>query len=50
VPHSTEPPAAPNPHIGTPEDIARAVLFLVEPAAGYITGQSIAIDGGTVLR
>lgn len=31
---------------GDVEDIAELVMFLVSPAAGYITGQCIAIDGG----
>jgi 3-oxoacyl-[acyl-carrier protein] reductase len=31
---------------GQPDDIARVVLFLVSPAAAYITGQSIDVDGG----
>lgn len=31
---------------GTPQDIAPAVLFLVSPAAAYITGQTLAVDGG----
>jgi NAD(P)-dependent dehydrogenase (short-subunit alcohol dehydrogenase family) len=31
---------------GTPEDVAELVAFLVSPAAAYITGQSITIDGG----
>ena len=31
---------------GTPEDIAPAVLFLSSPAARYITGQTLAVDGG----
>jgi 3-oxoacyl-[acyl-carrier protein] reductase len=32
--------------IGTPEDIAGAVAFLVSPAADYITGQTIHVNGG----
>jgi NAD(P)-dependent dehydrogenase (short-subunit alcohol dehydrogenase family) len=32
--------------IGEPDDIARAVLYLVDPAASYVTGQSLVIDGG----
>lgn len=31
---------------GTPEDIAAAVRFLVSPAASFITGQTIAVNGG----
>jgi len=29
-----------------PEDIADVVRFLVSPAAGYVTGQVVAVDGG----
>ena len=31
---------------GTPEDVAAAVVFLASPAAGYITGQVLPVDGG----
>lgn len=31
---------------GTPEDVAAAVLFLAGPGASYITGQTLAVDGG----
>jgi NAD(P)-dependent dehydrogenase (short-subunit alcohol dehydrogenase family) len=32
--------------VGLPEDVARAVVFLCSPAAGYITGVSLPVDGG----
>jgi 3-oxoacyl-[acyl-carrier protein] reductase len=32
--------------IGTPEDVAGVVAFLVSPAADYITGQVIHVSGG----
>lgn len=32
--------------IGTPEEVAAAIFFLSLPAAGYITGQCLAVDGG----
>ncbi len=32
--------------IGTPEDIANAVVFLAAPEAGLITAQQIVVDGG----
>ncbi len=35
---------------GEPRDIAEAIVFLASPAAAYITGQSLAIDGGLMLR
>jgi 3-oxoacyl-[acyl-carrier protein] reductase len=31
---------------GTPEDVARAALFLASPAADFITGQVIPVNGG----
>ena len=41
--------AIPMKRLGKPEDIANVVLFLCSPAAGYITGQVITVDGGLSL-
>jgi NAD(P)-dependent dehydrogenase (short-subunit alcohol dehydrogenase family) len=38
--------AIPLKRLGTPEDIAHVVTFLVSDAAAYITGETIAADGG----
>jgi 3-oxoacyl-[acyl-carrier protein] reductase len=35
--------------LGRPEDVAEAVLFLCSPAADYITGQTLTVDGGLIL-
>lgn len=36
--------------MGVPEDIANAVVFLASDKAGYITGQTLVVDGGYILR
>lgn len=33
--------------VGTPDDIARAVLFFLSPDNGYVTGQTLFVCGGT---
>ena len=35
--------------LGRPEEIARGVVFLCDPASDYITGSSLGIDGGATL-
>ncbi len=35
--------------LGSPDDIAAAVLFLASPAAAYITGQTLAVNGGMLM-
>ncbi|WP_299985972.1 SDR family oxidoreductase [uncultured Pontibacter sp.] len=36
--------------IGKPEDVAGAVAYLCMPAAAYITGQTLAVDGGFTIN
>jgi NAD(P)-dependent dehydrogenase (short-subunit alcohol dehydrogenase family) len=35
--------------MATPDEIAWPIVFLASPAASYITGQAIVIDGGWTL-
>ncbi len=36
--------------LGTPADVAHAVSFFAAPAAGFITGQRVVVDGGRALE
>ena len=35
--------------LGTPEEVANVALFLASDAASWVTGQTIAVDGGQML-
>ena len=41
--------AIPMNKLGTPNDVANAILFLVSDLASYITGQVLTVDGGLVM-
>ncbi len=35
--------------LGSPEDIAAAVLYLASEEAGYVTGQTLHVNGGMAM-
>jgi 3-oxoacyl-[acyl-carrier protein] reductase len=39
--------AIPVKRLGRPEDVARAVMFFIAPEAGFVTGQTLFVCGGT---
>lgn len=42
--------AVPLGYMGTPDDVARAAVFLASDQSAYMTAQTIGVDGGNVLR
>jgi NAD(P)-dependent dehydrogenase (short-subunit alcohol dehydrogenase family) len=52
IPGFADPTIARTPlgRIGTTQDVANAVLFLASPAASFITGQVLTVDGGFSIK
>ncbi len=36
--------------LGEPAEVAAAIVFLTLPCASYITGQTLAVDGGMTIQ
>ena len=41
--------AIPQGAMGAPEDIAAAILYLASAEAGYVTGQTLHVNGGMAM-
>ena len=39
--------AIPVQRLGLPDDVARAVMFFIDPANSFVTGQNLFVCGGT---
>jgi NAD(P)-dependent dehydrogenase (short-subunit alcohol dehydrogenase family) len=46
---SSQLPRIPAGRTGDPAELAAALVFLASPAAGYVTGQTLAVDGGLTI-
>ena len=40
----------PQERLGNPQELAETVLFLCSEASSYMTGSTITVDGGKVMR
>ncbi|MEM1348595.1 MAG: SDR family oxidoreductase, partial [Myxococcota bacterium] len=43
------PRAVPLKRMGTEEEVSAAIVYLLSPAAAYVTGQTLSVDGGSPL-
>ena len=42
--------ASPHGRLGKPEEVANVVVFLASPAASWVTGANVVVDGGFTQR
>jgi NAD(P)-dependent dehydrogenase (short-subunit alcohol dehydrogenase family) len=50
VAHEQREPGLVGGRLGTPRDVANAVLFLASDEVRYITGVTLPVDGGSCLK